>query len=371
MATILARVKDKVKSETRKSSLLLRSWLGEIAPNIQREVDAKIEYSQRVLYRGQMPTDFSMTLGAAPCNHACLFCPQSVEKPDRGYWLDLDILSKVLSELPREGVRLNISSYTETLASPNLVPAVRLMKRIRPKLPVIMATNGTLFPEDKIIELIDLGLDYYSYSFDAATPQDYHVLMQKDDFKRVWENLERLVELRNQKKSPMRISTHIMHFKGVEEDFERFKSYWEKKVDTVVLRRVGNWGSDDLGLMKRLAVNGFVPAHQTPAERFPCTSIFMSFKLQYTGEYYPCVAAVPAYNKHEVPPLGSAKDITWDEAWERLGAMRRAHLESRWDDYACCRTCNIWSMWDNMWFQDVRLDGTKTPFYLKGVGYKH
>ncbi|MEZ4573949.1 MAG: SPASM domain-containing protein [Vampirovibrionales bacterium] len=137
----------------------------------------------------------------------------------------------------------------------------------------------------------------------------------------------------------------------------------------MVLRRVGNWGSDDLGLMNRLKEEGFESAHETPTDRYPCMSIFTHFKLQYTGEYYPCVSAIPAYDKHLVPPIGHAKDITFLEAWERLGEMRRAHLEGRWDDYDCCKTCNIWSLWDNPWFRETNLDNTKTDFYLKDTEY--
>src|SRR5690242_7459998 len=132
------------------------------------ETSRKIAYAKGVLWNGAQPTDFSIGLGAAPCNHTCLFCPQSVEKPGRAVWLDQGLLRKVLEELPQEKLRLNISSYSETVAAPNLLPAVRLMKEVRPKLPVIMASNGTIFREEVIEGLIDAGLDHYSYSFDAA-----------------------------------------------------------------------------------------------------------------------------------------------------------------------------------------------------------
>jgi len=167
------------------------------------ETAGKVAYAKGVLSNGVKPTDFSIGLGAAPCNHTCLFCPQSVEKPNRAVWLDLDLLRKVLEELPEEKLRLNISSYSETVAAANLLPSVRLMKEVRPKLPVIMASNGTLFREEVIEGLIDAGLDHYSYSFDAANRRDYAAMMQHDDFDKVWRNLDRLVELRNRKKSRM------------------------------------------------------------------------------------------------------------------------------------------------------------------------
>ena len=124
----------------------------------------------------------------------------------------------------------------------------------------------------------------------------------------------------------------------------------------IVLELRGDW------------LSGYVSDHETPVKRAPCTSIFMHFKITHDGLYYPCVAAVPAYDKHLVPAIGHASKMTWGEAWEKLSAMRQAHLEKRWDDYACCRTCNVWSMWDDMWFEEALPDGS-TKFFLKDTEY--
>ena len=189
--------------------------------------------------------------------------------------------------------------------------------------------------------------------------------MKKDDFEKAWESLNKIVEMRDRKNSKMKITTHIMGFKGKEQDFEKFKSYWEKKVDSVIWRRVSNWGDDSIGLEKQLKDNGFVSDYQTPANREPCTSIFMHFKLGFEGKYWPCVSAVPAYNKHLVPPIADAWETTWLEAWSKLGKMRDDHLKCNWDNYDCCKSCNVWSMWDPMWSLDLK----KNKHFIKGVNY--
>jgi MoaA/NifB/PqqE/SkfB family radical SAM enzyme len=327
----------------------------------------KIQYGKNVLKNNQLPTNFSITLGAAPCNHSCLFCPQSVEKPKKAQWLDLKILKKVLNEIPEENILINLSSYNETITAPNLIPALKLIKKIRPNLKVAMASNGTIFRENVFKELILYGLDHYSFSFDAATKEDYKKMMQVDHFDKAWETLDKLVNLRNEMKSKMKITTHIMGFKGKEADFDNFKKYWIKRVDDVIWRRVSNWGSDDLGLSKTLKQSGFESDYVTPPNRVPCTSIFMHFKLNFDGNYFPCVAAVPAYDKHLVPSLGNAKDISWTDAWNNLSSMRKDHLNGEWDKYECCKSCNVWSMWDDMWFRARKND--KKIFYLKNIDY--
>lgn len=306
-------------------------------------------------FRGNdwQPTNFSVNLGVAPCNHTCIFCPQSVQKPKKARWLDLNLLEKVLLEMPEDGIQIGLSSYSETIAAPNLLDAVRLMKRIRPALRIAMASNGSLFREDLISDLMDAGLDHYSYSFDGATREDFAALMQKDDFETCWANLEKLTEMRKRKGSNIHISTHIMAFQGREADFEKFREYWQDKVDFIQWRNVCNWGGDNWGLEKRMREAGFVPTYQVPERRYPCFSIFHHFKLQWDGLYYPCVVAVPDYEKdlenHCVPNLGHASEITWQEAWANLQKMREAHLAGRWDDYEACRSCNVWGLYDNIW----------------------
>jgi MoaA/NifB/PqqE/SkfB family radical SAM enzyme len=323
-------------------------------PQLSPEREARRSSARVIFAHGRLPTNFSINLGAAPCNHTCLFCPQSIKKPRRAAWLSIDLLRKVLTEMPEQGVLLNISSYSETLAAPNLVPAVTLMKELRPKLKIVMATNGSLFREQVIIDLIEAGLDIYQYSFDAPDRESYHRMMQVDHFDRVWSNLEQIVELRNKLGSQMKITTHILGFEEFREKFETFRAFWQTKVDEVNWRPINNWGGETWGLETNLAKAGFhVPPMQMPKKRVPCNSIFMHFKLQHDGRYAPCVAAVPDYvaeeELHCVPYLGHAREITWMEAWERLSDMRRAHLKGQWDRYDCCRTCNIWGLWPPIW----------------------
>ncbi len=95
----------------------------------------------------------------------------------------------------------------------------------------------------------------------------------------------------------------------------------------------------------------------------------MHFKIQHDGRYAPCVAAVPDYlpeeELHCVPYLGDARSISWMEAWNRLSLMRQAHLAGEWDRFECCRTCNIWSLWPDIWEEAVA-DGTE-PSHSFGV----
>jgi len=321
---------------------------------------ARVALQKIYLPSGVFPSQFSISLGSAPCNHTCLFCPQSVSKPKQAKWLDLDLLAKMLGEMPERNITINFSSYSETMLCPILFPALELMKRIRPNLPTVMATNGSSVTEEKIMRLLDGGLDILSYSFDAANREDYRKLMQVDDFEKAERNLELICAMRDKYGSKMQILTHIMAFHNQKDNFELFRKKWEGKVDGISFRAVTNWGEDSLKLKNRLAENGFLPIYQMPERRYPCTSVFMHFKIAPDGHYYPCVAYVPGDDNSDMQKysLGDAREISFEEGWKRLAAMREKHLNSDWNSCNHCPGCDIWGLWDDMWFEE---DG---KFYL-------
>ena len=334
----------------------------------------KLGMAKTIFANEKEPLNFSIILGVAPCNHSCTFCPQSIVKPKKAVWMDEGTLRKVLNELPEEGVLLNVASYSETLAAPHLLSSIRLMKEIRPKLAIAMATNGSLFKENVVKGLIEAGLDYYSYSFDAPTAKNYETLIGKNDYEKVVKNLNRLIDLRNEMKSSMKIQTHIMAIDEFKDDFESFKKTWEDKVDSVTFRPVGNWGGGDWNIKERMAEQGFHIIEEPSRPRTPCNSIFTHFKLQHDGWYAPCTVAVPddvpESDIHNVPYLGHASEMSWSEAWEKLSDMRQAHLRGDWDDYECCKNCNIWSLWPEVW-EDRGPDRIEEErFFIADITYK-
>jgi MoaA/NifB/PqqE/SkfB family radical SAM enzyme len=315
-------------------------------------IPKKLGLQKSYLYHGIFPTNFSITLGAAPCNHSCLFCPQSISKPKKVQWLELQVLEKILHEMPPDNIQLNVSSYSETMKNPVLFPALELMKTIRPNLPIVVATNGTQISEEQVRKLIDIGLDELQFSFDAADRESYRELIQSDHFVQAEQSLEMICRIRDEGRSKMKILTHIMAFGNQVSGFECFKKKWGKKVDCISFRNVGNWGNEGLFLKKRLEEKGFIPLYKTPEMRYPCTSIFMHFKVGPDGFYYPCVAHIPSDNPEEsqLNALGDARKITFREAWDRLNSLRKKHLDGDWDKCPCCTTCDLWGFWKDMWY---------------------
>jgi radical SAM protein with 4Fe4S-binding SPASM domain len=319
---------------------------------LDEEGEKKLALQRAVLPYGMFPSQFSISLGAAPCIHSCLFCPQSVEKPAEKTWLQLEVLEKSLREMPEDKIQLNVSSYSETMHAPNLFSSLELMKGIRPNLPIVLATSGVSITEEQVHRLIDLGLEMLQFSFDAADPESYKTLMQCNHFNRATEKLEMICRIRDERKSGMKVITHIMAFENQKDGFEKFKLAWENKVDIINFRPVGNWGEENLNLKKQLAEKGFIPIYKKPENRYPCTSIFMHFKLSPDGFYYPCVAYIPGDDKDRAFALGNARVMTFKEAWNQLNLLRQKHLTGNWDGCHHCESCDVWGLWEDMFYEE-------------------
>ena len=325
------------------------------------------ETASACLPTGEQVSALLVALGSAPCNHNCIFCYQSIEKPKTATWLDVNLLRHVVQQFPATPVNVHMSANTETFFAPNLVDSVRMIKEERPDCPIILSTNGSRFRPHIMEELIDLKLNTLSYSFDGATREDYKLVVGNDSFDLVWENLEKIVQMRDRKGSNMEIHTHIMGFKGMEASFERFRKQWEGKNVYVHFRRVCNWGGSERGMAveKQLAEAGLFP-HQPTDNRYPCGSLFAQIKLGHTGDYWLCSSAISDYDDHGVPNLGHASEVPLQEVWQKMSQYRCAHLRGEWDSMPYCVHCTTWSMWYDYWERDPNAEET---FFLDSTPY--
>jgi hypothetical protein len=49
--------------------------------------------------------------------------------------------------------------------------------------------------------------------------------------------------------------------------------------------------------------------------------------------------------------------------------MRQAHLSGEWDNYEACRNCNLWSLWNDSWFEKADHLPGEAKFDIPGVDF--
>jgi MoaA/NifB/PqqE/SkfB family radical SAM enzyme len=147
-------------------------------------------------------------------------------------WIDLHTDQKLLSLKTFEHIRsdlylakeVDLSGGGEPLTNPHIPEMVRTAKDAGCK--VGFSTNGTLLTPSLSETLIDLGLDWISFSFDAASPETYHQIRQGSSFENVIANIETLRDLKTKKgRSTPKMMLVFVMMTGETENYHELPEY--------------------------------------------------------------------------------------------------------------------------------------------------
>ncbi len=126
------------------------------------------------------------------CNNDCIGCwcrspllgDQRMDMETQKKYIPLSKVIKLIDELVDMGGReIFLAGGGEPLMHPNFMEVLRYIKK--KKLKVYINTNFTLADEEKIREMIKIGVDYITISVWAGTPEAYdrtHPNKSKEDF---------------------------------------------------------------------------------------------------------------------------------------------------------------------------------------------
>ncbi len=95
------------------------------------------------------------------CNRSCSYCPNSLYGPRENEIMQETLYREILVQLKSVNFkgRLAFHFYNEPLLCPNLEEFIILTKIILPECRVTICTNGTLLTKDKILKLLELGIN--------------------------------------------------------------------------------------------------------------------------------------------------------------------------------------------------------------------
>ena len=134
------------------------------------------------------------------CNLHCRTCMRSIWNEPIGY-MEWHTFGRIL-----EGIRgldqrptLFFGGLGEPLIHPEFVRMVGEAKRLNVQVEAI--TNGMLLDEARTAALLDAGLGTLWVSIDGASPECYADVRREGEWRRVMENLERLRDLKIEKRS--------------------------------------------------------------------------------------------------------------------------------------------------------------------------
>ncbi len=179
------------------------------------------------------------------CNLRCKMCyftdPEYV-KSIKGQ-LKQEELERIAKVIFKRAIKLQIGCGTEPTLYKNLVDVVELGKSY--KVPYIsLTTNANLLNEEKIISLLDAGLDEFTISLHGVRKETYEEFMQKGNYDTFHEVFDTFARLKAERKFKVRINYTFNkdNFHELNEFFEHFNG---QSFDILQIRPIQNIGNTE------------------------------------------------------------------------------------------------------------------------------
>ncbi|WP_170959084.1 radical SAM protein [Magnetospirillum sp. 15-1] len=295
------------------------------------------------------------------CNQRCIHCHWEAYSHHAGYVgteMPWDVWVKIIDEMALHPWSiLNLGTDGEPLTHRRFIDMMRYAKGKGIQL-INLTTNGTLLtPEKAEIILHERLIDIINISLDAFHEETYERIRKSRHYKKVHDNIHRLIDRRAALQAPARIQVNIIDQEEARAEIPAFVEYWQPLVDNVMVRTyydathvTGQPGPNLTGKQ--------VPFE--PVERWPCQQFWRRFNINEVGEARYCVD--DWYNKSKIGDIrtSSIKEIWQSSAYEEY---RQIHLRGDFHANPFCADCTEWQgmRWDYDYFTAIEKMTGKKP----------
>lgn len=272
------------------------------------------------------------------CNLACNHCPNSVLSKDKEWVGDMDInlYRKLIDEIAQEKPTTVVRPFDsgEPLLRKDMEEMIEYAKNKGIQY-VSINTNGVLLNETRSKKLLKSGLDHIEISVDAISSETFKKIKNVDLYKRVKENILRLIQLRNKIRPEFIISVSFVKQRDNAQESENFYQYWKNKVNRVYIRNYHRHANlvEDLGLEESKKT-----AKHKIRRRHPCPYLWNRIIVQHDGRVRFCENDWKAEHALGNAWTQSLKEIWNSDAYRKL---RESHLRGTFD-HPFCRDCPDW-----------------------------
>jgi len=254
------------------------------------------------------------------CNAKCVICPHPVMERTVQR-MDEQLYRAIIDECAAQHCpQVHLHNFGEPLLDVQLCDRIRYAKSkgIRK---VKIFSNGALANERIATALLDAGLDEIKVSFDGATKEEFERIRAPLKYDLVMANLRRLVQLRDARRSPLRITVNCCSTTDKDQSMAALATV----VDEFSFSRLHNWADGDY-------------AQAQTKIRKPCSRLWRTFTVLVNGDVALCcldydgktlMGRVTATTS--IRQIWRATEYRQVRGWHRRSQQARIEL---------CRTCS-------------------------------
>jgi radical SAM protein with 4Fe4S-binding SPASM domain len=242
------------------------------------------------------------------------------------------LFQKVINEISAHpGTALVPFFRGESMLHPQFIEMMAYAKKQGVR-PIQYTSNATRMNEKIARAIVDLEIDFISFSVDSIDPDTYARVRPGGNLDKTLKNIAYFCEYKQKKMAKLpEVQVSVVKTPTTAVAIEEFVSFWREKVDRVRVYEAhsldGNFGS--LGGKDDLFVGG----------RLPCHKPFSDMVVYWNGDVALC-----NHDWDRKVQIGNVGLTSISEVWnnERYRAIRQAHLESPNTLADPCRRCDHW-----------------------------
>lgn len=266
------------------------------------------------------------------CNLKCTMCPRAYMKSSTGY-MSMLLFKKIIDEISMyKDIALVPFFRGESLLHPEFIEMMKYAKQKR-ICPIQFTTNASRLTEDIADALIDMELDFISFSVDSIDRDTYGSIRKGSELQDVLGNIEKFSEIkrkRGQDKPEIQVS--VVKTEDTIDSIDEFVNFWQGRVDRV---RVYEEHSKD-GSFGSLSKDHDVFASEA---RQPCLKPFSDFIIYWDGSVALC-----NHDWDRKSAIGNVAQNSIKEIWQndKYRKIRDAHIKENNELEELCKRCDHW-----------------------------
>jgi len=263
------------------------------------------------------------------CNLKCIMCPNKDLPKEKKGFMDWALYQKIIDEVSQFTFDIHLLHRGESLLHPDFFKMARYAHE--KGLTVKFHTNGTLLDENKAYQLIESGIDQFSFSFDGYKKETYERIRVGGDFEKTVNNIIRFLEIKKKfrSKKPYTI-LELINFpeENIRKDKEGRNKFLQNfkglPLNKVEIKELHNWA-------------GEIPQKRRAKDFSPCTFLWQALIIFWDGSVLPCTQ-----DFFGCLLLGNVKDSSLEEIWngEKMVWLRQKMIEGNMKDMKLCQNCD-------------------------------
>lgn len=268
------------------------------------------------------------------CNHSCIFCSYSKMTRPRGFMRE-ELAYRLLEEAYQEGVKeVGFYMLGEPLLDKNLEKYIRYAKKIGYSYTFI-TTNGSLLSEEKMITIIDSGLDSIKISLNGGSKEHYLFAHGVNCFDVVKDNIIRLSNYRKQNEYNFKIYISCVITKYTQNEDRKIIDLFSPYVDDIMILKCNSQESNMRDEVEStLKIDG---TNNDFGEKGFCYYPFNRLNITYEGYLSLCCSDYRNFLIIEDLNHMSLKDA-WNS--EKFQQIRQRHIDGNLEGTLCYNCLN-------------------------------